>query len=68
MVVKKTTVETVSRKQIRLLQTESAEAGDLRMVETCDRAMGAFSAQPEDGCQAALAMCVWVIRDAEGMV
>lgn len=66
----KTTIETVTKGQIRRLRTEAAEAGDSLQVELCDTALGHFSDQPAEAGEAvaiakALRACVAAIQDAE---
>lgn len=68
---KKTTIETVTKSQIRSLRAEAAEAGDSLQVELCDLALGRWSDQPaadaaeRTAIAEALAACVDAIADAE---
>lgn len=52
-----TTIETITNKQISLLRSEAASAGDKKMVAVCDRAL--------DGKKASVKKCVEVIRANE---
>lgn len=52
-----TTIETITRKQIRALREEAREHRDHAMVDQCDLAL--------DGNSAAIAVCVQAINYAE---
>lgn len=65
-----TTIETVTRRQIRALHEESAASGDYLMCETCDMALAHWSDQPPTGEErrviaSALLDCVRVLAEEE---